>query len=671
MPLSSRTSFSAALLAIALSTTLMAPALAAKALERPFRPTSASGSLLAGRLAANVRDDDNAASFYAKALSSGLFKDEQARQELTNRTFIALLTSGEMDKAVTFARRVVAIDKKNPIAHLVLGIRALKGRDYTKARDELAFTLDKPILQLATPLISTWTYAGAGQTKKGVVASDDISSNDGFSTFKNFSTGMMLDMAGMRDEAIARLKDAHERDANAVSIVDAYARALARAGKKDDALKVLEAYSAKVPRQPIVAALIADIKAGKRIAPAVTTAQQGAADILVSVAAGIAKQGGADYAVVFYRLALYLEPANATALIGLAELYSDLKQPQTAETLFKSVPASSPLKRNAEIELATTLDELDKTDEGVAHLKKIISANPQDLDAIISLGGIFNQRKRWEEASVAFSQAVDVIGKPTRNDWATFYYRGIAYERIKQWPKAEADFKKALELFPDQPSVLNYLGYSWIDQGMHLQEGMEMIKKAVDQRPDDGYIVDSLGWANYKLGQYDEAVEQLERAVSLKPSDPTINDHLGDAYWKIGRKLEATFQWRHALDAKPEPDEKAKIEQKLKDGMRDTASADASKTGDVAKSPDATKSPDAAKPADASKPADEAKPTDAPKTPDAAQPSQPEKPADTSKPTDPSKPTEAPKPVDPAKPADAPKPAEPVKPAAPSNNNGG
>jgi tetratricopeptide (TPR) repeat protein len=133
--------------------------------------------------------------------------------------------------------------------------------------------------------------------------------------------------------------------------------------------------------------------------------------------------------------------------------------------------------------------------------------------------------------------------------------------------------KKALELYPEQPHVLNYLGYSWIDQGVHLDDGMSMIKRSVEQRPDDGYIVDSLGWAYYRLGNYDEAVKNLERAVELKPEDPTINDHLGDAYWRVGRGLEARFQWSHARDLKPEPEDLAKIEQKLKTGLPDDTSS--------------------------------------------------------------------------------------------------
>ena len=154
-----------------------------------------------------------------------------------------------------------------------------------------------------------------------------------------------------------------------------------------------------------------------------------------------------------------------------------------------------------------------------------------------------------------------------------YYFRGICYERSKQWPKAEVDMKKALELFPEQPLVLNYLGYSWVDQGINLDEGMRMIQRAVEQRADDGYIVDSLGWAYYRIGNYEQAVKHLEHAIELKPEDPTINDHLGDVYWKIGRRLEARFQWSHARDLKAEPDELVKIEEKLKSGLPDEPSA--------------------------------------------------------------------------------------------------
>jgi len=194
----------------------------------------------------------------------------------------------------------------------------------------------------------------------------------------------------------------------------------------------------------------------------------------------------------------------------------------------------------------------------------------------MALGNILRGRKLFDECAKVYSKGIATIANPERPNWLIFYFRGICNERDKKWQDAEADLKQALKLFPDQPHVLNYLGYSWIDQGQNLDEGMRMIRRAVEQRPDDGYIVDSLGWAHYRLGAYDEAVKNLERAVELKPDDPTINDHLGDAYWKTGRALEARFQWSHARDLKPEPEDLDKIKKKLEIGLAEETSSSAS-----------------------------------------------------------------------------------------------
>jgi len=191
---------------------------------------------------------------------------------------------------------------------------------------------------------------------------------------------------------------------------------------------------------------------------------------------------------------------------------------------------------------------MDRTGEAEGAFKEALSADPDDVQSYISYGNMLRGRERFAEAADIYSQAVARIGEPSKADWSIFYYRGISHERTKDWPAAEADFKKALELSPDQPLVMNYLGYSWVDMGRNLDEAMGMIRKAVELRPNDGFIVDSLGWAHYRLGEYDQAVDELERAIGLKPEDPVINDHLGDAYWKAGRQLEAQFQWRHARD---------------------------------------------------------------------------------------------------------------------------
>ena len=224
--------------------------------------------------------------------------------------------------------------------------------------------------------------------------------------------------------------------------------------------------------------------------------------------------------------------------------------------------------------MATDLDLLDRADEAEKHLGALVKDRPDDPEAIVALGNVLRGHKKFAECADVYSKAVALVPHPEKANWVLFYFRGICYERAHQWPKAEADLKKALELFPDQPHVLNYLGYSWVDQGVNLDEGMDMIHRAVEQRPDDGYIVNSLGWAYFRIGNYDEAVKNLERAVELKPDDPTINDHLGDAYWRVGRTLEARFQWSHAKDLNPDPEDLAKIEAKLKYGLpEDTSSA--------------------------------------------------------------------------------------------------
>jgi tetratricopeptide (TPR) repeat protein len=307
----------------------------------------------------------------------------------------------------------------------------------------------------------------------------------------------------------------------------------------------------------------------------VETAHAGAAEALYGLGASLGRRGGEDFGLIYLRLAIYLAPSHPMALLSLADLYESLKKPALAIKVYERVPAQSALRRNADIQLAINLDSLDRTAEAEKRLGRLIKDNPKDLEAIMALGNIQRGRKQFVECAKTYGKGISIIANPEKPNWLVFYFRGICHERAKQWPSAEADLKTALELFPDQPHVLNYLGYSWVDQGVNLDEGMAMIRRAVEQRPDDGYIVDSLGWAYYRIGNYEEAVKHLERAIELKPEDPTINDHLGDAYWKVGRMLEAYFQWTHARDMKPEPDELAKIEQKLKSGLPDETSSSA------------------------------------------------------------------------------------------------
>jgi tetratricopeptide (TPR) repeat protein len=547
-----------------------APRLAlAQAPSSSLAHVSASGSFLAAQHATRERDAGAAATFYRSALRS-----DPRNNELLDRTFLSVLLNGDVEEAVRLADRVLQVDKEDRIARLVLGVRAIKQKQYQVARQQFAQSIRGPITDLAATLLAAWTQDTAAESKAAVDSIDKLSGPDWYGIFKELHAGMILDAAGQKKEAGKRLEHAHQLDATALRVVQAYGSFLSRNGSKDEALKNFKAFDEVLPHHPLITEAISDINAGKKLPILVDSPQAGAAEVLYGLGAALGRRGGEDLGLIYLQLSLYLVPSHQLALLSLADLYEGLKKPELAIKTYERMPPNSPLQRSALIQRAIDLDGIDRSDEAKADLEKLIAAAPADIEAITALGNLERGRKQFAECGDVYSKALATMPVPDKSAWTLFYFRGICYERSKQWPKAEADLKKALELFPDQPHVLNYLGYSWIDKGMNLDEGMRMITRAVEQRADDGYIVDSLGWAYYRIGKYDEAVKELDRAVELKPEDPTINDHLGDAYWKIGRVVEARFQWAHARDLGPEPDDLTLIQQKLKTGLpEDTSSA--------------------------------------------------------------------------------------------------
>jgi len=531
---------------------------------------TASGSYLAARHAGQERDAAAAAAYYRAAL-----RHDPKNGELLDRAFLALLVDGEIDEAVKHAERIVETDKNDRVAELVLGVAALKHKQYATARRDLALSIRGPITDLAATLLSAWSMYGAGDAKGAVAAIDRLAGPDWYSIFKDLHAGMIYDLAANSKEAGKRLERAYKLDPTALRVVEAYGSWTSRSHSPKEALDIFQTFDKALPRYPLVVEAMDQLKAGEKLPPLASNAQAGAAEALYGLGASLGRRGGEDLGLVYLQLALYLAPNHQLALLSLADLYESVKKPELAIKVYKRVPTSSPLYRNAAIQMAANLDSLNRADEAEKHLNALIKEHPDDLEAIMALGNVLRSHKKFTECVDAYSRGVATLTQPDKSNWMLFYFRGICYERSHQWPKAEADLKKALELFPDQPHVLNYLGYSWIDQGVNLDEGMEMINKAVQQRPDDGYIVDSLGWAYYRLGNYEESVKKLERAIELKPEDPTINDHLGDAYWRVGRVLEAKFQWAHARDLKPEPEDLPKIEAKLKDGLPEETSSQA------------------------------------------------------------------------------------------------
>jgi tetratricopeptide (TPR) repeat protein len=526
------------------------------------------GAYLAARHAGADRDAASAAAYYRAALRA-----DANNKELLDRAFLSLLAGGDVEEAVRLAEKIVQTDKTDRIARLALGVRAIKQKQYQAARQNLSQSVRGPITDLAATLLSGWAGYGMNDARGAIDAIDKLAGPDWYALFKDMHAGLILELSGNKKEAGKRLERAHNLDPADMRLVEAYAGWAGRNNAKDEAIKTIDAFQKLVPRHPLIVAEYDTIKRGDKPAVIVGSPQEGAAEALYGMGTWISRRGGEDLGLVYLQLALYLQPTHPLALIALADLYSAVKKPELAIKLYERVPATSPMRRNASIQLAIDLDGLDRTEESRKHLDKLIAEQPKDVEAILALGNIMRGRKKFAECADVYSKGIATIAKPQKSDWLVFYFRGICLERSKQWDSAEADLKKALELFPEQPQVLNYLGYSWIDQGVNLDEGMRMIRRAVEQRPEDGYIIDSLGWAYYRLGNYEEAAKHLERAVELKPEDPTINDHLGDVYWRIDRQPEARFQWSHAKDLKPEPEELPKIEEKLKSGLSENSSA--------------------------------------------------------------------------------------------------
>ncbi|MBV9078730.1 MAG: tetratricopeptide repeat protein [Methylobacteriaceae bacterium] len=555
----------------ALAKRAQAPA-SAPANDAGFAPAdSLEGNYLAAYIAGTARDTAAAAIYYREAL-----KEDPRNPELLERAFVALLADGDLQAASRAAEKVVQRDQQNGLAQLALAIRSLKGKQWANARGALAHGGRGRAADITSTLLTAWSFAGSKDGKRALEIADSMRGERAFGVFRDFHAGLIADVVGNDQEAERRLKAAYDAERATLRIVDAYGRLLSRRGRTEEAVRVYKAFETLAPRHPMVRFALGELAAGRALPPLVANATDGAAEVLYGLGSAGNQQGDELASIVYLRLALQLQPEHALALVTLADVFERLKRTDQAIDVLKRVPASSPLKTTAEIQVGLSLEQTGKGDEAVTLLENLLKRQPNEPDVLVALGNVYRSRKQYAEAAVMYGRAIERTPPGDVGLWPLHYYRGTAYERAKDWPKAEADLKKALELVPDSQSigksqVLNYLGYSWVDAGTNLDEAFKMLKRAVELNPRDGMIVDSLGWGYYRYGRYEDAVRELEKAAELKAGDPVINDHLGDAYWQVGRRLEARFQWQHAKDSNPEPDDLKKIDEKLANGLPEPA----------------------------------------------------------------------------------------------------
>ncbi|UQS63927.1 tetratricopeptide repeat protein [Mesorhizobium opportunistum] len=559
----------------------------AKQSTEPVKISSFSGAYLAARIAEGDNDLDSAIAYYKQALAFNP-SDTALQQSL----MLSLIAQGRFDESLVYADKLKEVPDVERFSRLALAVDSFHKKDFTKAQYWLKLSLESDLDRLISGVMSGWAEQGAGQPADAMAAIDKLQGPDWFGLFKSFHRALIADASNMPEKAeaiyAATMQDTAAGGAAPETWMrnaQAYASFLARKGDKDKAISVLDQAEAFSPGKLEIVTLRDRIAKGDKIEPFVSGPSDGASEILLDLATALNRGGGEPFVRLYLQYALALRPDSDAALVQLAAVAEQLKDGEGAIALYRRIPDSSPLKQLSDLQLGLNLADLDRHDEAITHLKAFVDAHPNDMRAYLALGGVYSSKEDFRSAANIYDKAVDALKTPTAANWNIFYQRGIAYERLKEWPKAEPNFRKALELQPDQPQVLNYLGYSWVDMNTNLKEGLAMIQKAVDLRPSDGYIVDSLGWAYFRLGRFDDAVREMERAVSLKPEDPVLNDHLGDAYWRVGRKLEATFQWNQARDLKPDPDVLATLQQKLMKGLPPIESNTAQETPKVKPEP--------------------------------------------------------------------------------------
>ncbi|RUV30580.1 MAG: tetratricopeptide repeat protein [Mesorhizobium sp.] len=559
----------------------------AKETTEPVNITSFSGAYLAARVAEGDNDLDSAIAYYKQALAFAP-GDTSLQQSL----MLSLIAQGRFEESLVYADKLKTVPDVERFSRLALAVGSFHKKDFTKAEYWLKLSLESDLDRLISGVMTGWAKQGAGNPSEAMASIDRLQGPDWFGLFKSFHRALIADASGLPEKAdaiyAATLQDTATGSAAPETWMrnaQAYASFLARKGDKDKALSVLDQAEAFAPGKVEISALRDRITKGEKVEPFVAGPSDGASEILLDLATALNRGGGEPFVRLYLQYALALRPDSDAALVQLAAVSEQLKDGEGAIAFYRRIPASSPLKPLSELQLGLNLADLDRYDEAIAHLKALVEAHPDDMRAYQALGGVYASKEDFRSAAGLYDKAVAMLKTPTRADWNIFYQRGIAYERLKEWPKAEPNFRKALEMFPDQPQVLNYLGYSWVDMNINLEEGLQMIQKAVDLRPSDGYIVDSLGWAYFRLGRFEDAVREMERAVSLKPEDPVLNDHLGDAYWRVGRRLEATFQWNQARDLKPDPDVLAALQQKLLKGLPPIESNTAQETPKVKPEP--------------------------------------------------------------------------------------
>jgi tetratricopeptide (TPR) repeat protein len=533
---------------------------AARVMNNP--QSSVAGTYLAANFAAAQGDVKAATNFYANTL-----KDDPGNSDLLGRTFLFAAEAGDIDQAIGLTNRVLMQDADNRPAHLVLEVGALSKKDYATVVKDVAQPSAGVFAALTNRVIEAWAKAGSRDFDGALASLDALSMQRGVEGLRLLHRALILEYAG-------RDKDADEAYRQAIAVMgtgpratDAYGRYLVRHGRPDDARALYERALNANPGNPTVQWALRDLSAKKTPQPLVSSPAEGVAEALFGIAASLNDQRSADVAILYLNLTIYLRPDFDLARVLLASRYEGMNRYDMANSIYTRIQPASPYYAMTQVQAAINDGRLGQTNSGITKLKALSAMLPQETDIWTALGDLYRNADQFKDAALAYDKAIAGTPQGDRRLIGLLYARGVSLKQSNRWDDAERDFRAALKMNPDRADVLNFLGYSYVEKSEHLDEAVSMLEKARALRPLDGFIADSVGWAYYRLGRFQDAARALEEAVQLAPGAPDVNDHLGDAYWRVGRKIDARFQWQHALQLNPDAKQKATLERKLQFGL--------------------------------------------------------------------------------------------------------
>ncbi len=532
---------------------------------RDDQDRSAYGLYLSARSALG-RGEAEAGADYLTAVEA--LTPEQPRVQ--EQAFTAALLAGDLGVA---ARIVPGSADASPVitqaGALVSAVQTFVAGDAQAANAALkAHPVGAPHAR-AGALIAPWIAAAAGDWTTAL-AEPNPTGDPIILLFGRFHRALLLERRGRHPEAEAALRVLAEEARTAPLFRTSYGEFLERRGRRDEALAFYDAAIAGGAEDAALARARARVLARGR-APELPDFREGVAKALTAAAAQASAESANEFAVVYLRLSLNLKPEPETRYL-LGQTLSQAGLDAAARSVLAGISDDNAvIYAAAQVQLGLSHSKAENQEAALAAFQTARAATPADGRIAYLVASQLLQMERYDEALALLNGPQLNIADQSAE---IRFMRGAAYESIGRIPEAEAELWAALQAKPNDPNFLNYLGYLWVDSGARVSEGAEMIARAHAAEPGNGNIQDSLGWAQYRQGQYETAVDTLEQAVAKQPANAEINDHLGDAYWQVGRRREAGFQWNRVLTLDPDAERRAAVERKLVDGLTETQPVD-------------------------------------------------------------------------------------------------